>query len=629
VNVKARSVEQADLSSTTTVNVINPIPTISGVNVSRSDAFNYLLSITGTNFVGGTTVQIGASPAINPVSVSNTVISATISTAYLQQLQEQVVVVNPDPGSAESNVVEVSVPQQAASVTAAARLLDQATFGPTLTDISHVQQVGLDAYLQEQFNTPASLMPGESWWYNALDAGCKPFYTCQPDSYWIQYAMTAPDQLRQRVAFTLSKLWTVSYDSTPAPFFPYLLNIFASDAFLNWRQIMKDVTLSGAMGNYMNIANNMIQSSSDRPDENYGREFLQVFNLGPIRLNIDGTPQLDANGNTIPVYTQDQVVGFSKVFTGFTYANDNCSAPSAPQYITSTGVMFGLMCPMAALDAYHDHSEKQLLDGTVLPSGQSALVDLDAAIDNVFQDSNLPPFVAKFFIQNLVKSDPSPDYVKRIASVFIDDGHGTRGNMAAVIHSILLDPEARQDDVSGASSSDGGHLRDPLLWSLALLRSLNPVQSGDETAFRGIEYWMGWFGQAPHAAPSVFGYYSSNYVIPGSSVTGPEFQLETPGAVTTEMSTLEYYWLSNPIISASTTGASITLDLTSNGELGTLASQGIEPLIDGINILFYHGKMSNSVRSVFEKALQGLSPTQMVRVAVYLAATSPQFRVTQ
>ena len=630
-NVVTVSVTSSDSSlspASAPLTLLNPSPSLTAASVASVSSNAFSLTLTGAGFVAGSQILVNQTPYV-PSQISPTSLQVGISQVSLQVSSITVQVQNPDPGGSLSNSVTATVSQSAASITAATRILDQAAFGPTFSDIAHVQQVGIAGYLNEQFQQPASQMPAESWLYAALDAGCKPFYQCPPDSYWMQYAVFGPDQLRQRIAYTLSKLWTVSYDSTPPEYFPYLLNVFSRDAFSNWRQIMQDVTLSAAMGNYLNMANNMVQSSADRPDENYGREFLQVFNLGPSRLNPDGSLQLNSSGNTIPVYTQDQVVGYSKVFTGYTYANDNCSAPATPTLIGTSGYLPGLNCPMVPLETYHDHSEKQLLNGVVLPAGQTANEDLNGAIDSVFEDPNLPPYVVEFLIRDLVKSNPSPDYIARASAVFMDDGKGVRGNMQAVVSEILLDPEARQDDDPSSTSPDAGHLRDPLSWSLAVLRALNPTQTGDESAFRGVEYAVGFFGAPAHSAPSVFGFYAQNYVIPGTSIVGPEFQLETPGDIFSEMNILESDWIRVPVIGPSSTGASLTLDLSATGQLGTLATQGVEPLLDGIDTLFYHGKMGSDVRSAFETALRDLSPAQMVRVAVYLAVTSPQFRVNQ
>jgi uncharacterized protein (DUF1800 family) len=630
--INAQSISNPSLTATYRVSLINPIPVLTLGSLSPSGtALMTSLTIQGSGFVPGATIELGAEN-VTPTAVSPTSISANISTLQLQVSALSVQVTNPNPGSATSTPILVPVSQQRASITQAARLLDQATFGPTFADIQHVQSIGIQAYLAEQLAEPPSIMPGTSWLYGAINPGCQPFATCEPDGHWTQFALFSPDQMRQRVALALSKLWTVSYNEVPAQYFPYLLNVFSQDAFANWRQVMQDVTFSPAMGIFLNSVNNLVQSLTDRANENYAREFLQIFSTGTSLLNEDGTLQLDVNGNPIPAYTQDQVIDLSRALTGFTLAKDDCSAPSAPQPVTTSGYMADTMCPMAVLDQYHDHGEKHLLDGTDLPAGQSASKDISDAIDNVFNNPNTPPFVVKNLIQNLIESNPSPSYVERVVHVFKDNGKGVRGDMAAVYSAIYLDPEARAGDDPSTANPTGGHLRDPILWTTAVLRSLNPTVTpsvnGDVSAYRWPDYLFNQFNEQLHNAPDVFGFYSPTYVIPGSNVVGPEFQLEIPGTLYNEFFDLSGKILPNQL-GASTTGAQMNVDLSSTSALGTLAAQGVEPLLDGIRVLYFHGQMSADVRSIFEQALQGMKPDQMVRVAVYLATTSPQFKVIQ
>jgi hypothetical protein len=627
VTITATSTANESLTSSITVQLLNPIPELTTGSIAVGSGFTFAITVNGTGFLTGSTLTVGAS-TVTPATISGSSMSATISMASLQSNQVTLQVNNPNPGAAASNTITTLVPQPAVTMTSATRFLDEATFGPTFSDIAHLQQVGLSAYLDEQFATPPDQQPDVSVWPGSWSKGCGPFPNCDVDGYWTQFATFSQAQLRNRVAFALSKLWTVSYYSTPPEYFPYLLNIFEADAFANWRTLMEDVTLSPAMGNYLNMANNFVQLPSDRPNENFARELMQIFNLGTSRLNQDGTLQLDANGNATPVYTQDQVDAFARAFTGYTYTNDDCSPASGPVTITS-GYMPGRMCPMTALESFHDHGAKNLLDGVVLPAGQTAKQDLEGALDDIAQDPNLPPFVSTVLIQNLVESQPSPAYVARVAAVFSDDGTGVRGNMQAVYQAILFDPEARAGDSPNANPTGAGHLRDPLLFSMNILRALNPTQNGDESAFGFFDTYVIPGGvETLHEAPSVFGFYPGSYVIPGTQLLGPEFALEDGPAVDNEIFALTYPVLSNAL-GLSASGAALTLDLSATGQLGTLASQGVDPLIDALNILFFHANMSSQTRTIFEAALRGLLPEQMVRVGIYLSATSPEYRISQ
>ncbi|WP_162173463.1 DUF1800 family protein [Pseudacidobacterium ailaaui] len=631
--ISAYLASNPSIAASVSVSVINPIPSISTVSVDVGELASSI-TVKGSGFVPGSTLLIGQT-AVTPSSITSTSMVARISTLSLQMNSIPVQVTNPDPGSASSNVATLAIPQPAATITAATRLLDQASFGPTLAAVSHVQSVGINGYLQEQFAMQPSLvteMPNTYDQYAHMYPSCQNIPDCASDDYFIQNMIFAPDQLRQRVVFALSKIWTVSLTSVPSFYFPHFLNLLSEDAFSNWRQIMQDVTMSPAMGIFLNSVNNMVQSPTDRPNENYARELLQVFSTGTSRLNEDGSLQVDGSGNPIPIYTQAQITAMAKVFTGLTFANEDCSTPSAPIYLPpNDNTVFGANCPMAILDSYHDHTEKHIINGVVLPAGQNTQADISQTLDAIFQDPDLPPFIVKQLIQNLVKSDPSPDYVQRIVNVFKDNGSGVRGDMKAVLQAILLDPEARAGDDPSAERTDAGHLRDPILWFMAVTRALNPSLLGppnDISAVNYLDYYLYLFGEQPNDAPSVFGYYSPQYRISGANIPAPEFELELPATLFNEAQILDAYILTNRM-SPQSDGATIYFDTSASGTLGTLASQGPDALLDAISVLFYHGQMTSAMRTAFEGALQGLPPDQMVRVAVYLAATSPQFRVIQ
>ena len=331
-------------------------------------------------------------------------------------------------------------------------------------------------------------------------------WACDPEAWWWEDALYGQDQLRQRVAYALSKLFVVSYIDVDPRYYPYYLNRLAQDGLGNWFTLMQDVSLSGAMGTYLNAANSQAAANGGHADENFSRELMQLFSIGTVALNQNGSVRTDGNGKPIPNYTPDIVQSFARAFTGYTFANDNCSQPSEPLYYRWPDPP-GAGCPMQALDQYHDTNPKTLLRGETLPAGQSAATDFTSALYNIFQDPSLPPFVCRRLIQNLVKSNPSPNYIDRIAAVFINDGTGTRGNMKAVIRALLLDPEARAEDTFSTSDPNVGLMRDPVLWWTSVLRAVwatqniaNPWDGIYESKF---DLWLGDLGMQPHNAPSV------------------------------------------------------------------------------------------------------------------------------
>lgn len=499
----------------------------------------------------------------------------------------------------------VSVP-----VTAAARLLDQSSFGPTDSMIEHVQTIGLSNYVNEQLALPATTMQLTSAF--SLSCGSNPA-VCIDEDYWADI-VTAPDQLRQRVALALQEMLVVSYQDTNPAMVGAYSNMLTQDAFANWSQIMKDMTLSPGMGMFLNMANSGKPPAGQIANENFARENMQLFNLGLNLLNQDGTVQTDGNGNPIPAYTEAQVEAFSRAFTGWTYAPAS-GAPVFPNYNT-----FNPYLPMVAFEQWHDTSSKVLLNST-LPAGQTAEEDLAGAIQDVFNHPNVGPFVTQQLIQHLVKSNPSPAYVGRISAVFANDGTGVRGNMAAVIKAILLDPEARAGDTETVEND--GLLREPILWTTGVLRGLNAVPKPgvtDNSAYTSLDSWAAAMQQPVFYSPTVFNYYPASYALGTTGLQAPQFALETSATIMTKLTLAS--------AAADNLFGKLMVDLSATGPLGVLATASNDLLLDELNKVFLHGTMSAQMRSTIEEALSGITdPAQRVRVAVYLVITSSQFKV--
>jgi uncharacterized protein (DUF1800 family) len=528
-----------------------------------------------------------------------------------------VAVVNPNPGGATSSVLNVEVQSTPTSSTAAARLLDQAAFGPTVMDIQHVQSVGISGYLNEQFQTQPTVLP---YIPATLPAGCSSSATACMESEWWQAALTAPDQLRQRVAFALGEMYVISVnEENPQPILNFQ-NMLVKDAFGNFSTIMHDVALSPGMGQYLNMLNSAKPPAGQIANENFAREMMQLFSTGIDMLNQDGTLQLDANGNPIPVYTQDQVQAFARAYTGWTYATaSGGSSTSFPNWTAN------YTAPMAAVESAHDETAKTLLNGTVLPAGQTAEQDLDGALENIFNHPNVGPFVCRQLIQHLVTSSPSSAYVSRVAAVFADDGTGVRGNMKAVITAILTDQEARAGDSDPAV--DGGHLRDPVLWLANVMRGLgatnNVVSAGQDPVANASYSVLGNYsanlGEKPYGAASVFNFYPPSYIIPGTTSNAPEFGLENTASVTLRLS------LANMIVFNQIAGFNV--DLTATGTFGTLAATPAN-LVDTLGLIFMHGQMPTQMRTDILNTITPLTDMgQRARTAAYLVITSSQYKI--
>jgi uncharacterized protein (DUF1800 family) len=412
-----------------------------------------------------------------------------------------------------------------------------------------------------------------------------------------------------------------------ARYFPYYFNALSQDAFGNWSTLMQDVSLSGAMGTYLNTANSQAAAADGHADENFARELMQLFSIGTVALNQDGSVKLDSTGHSISNYNATTVQNFARAFTGFTFANNDCSQPKIPLYYWWQTPP-GQNCPMQPIEKYHDTGAKTLLRGEVLPAGQSAEADFKAALLNVFNDPSLPPFVCRRLIQNLVKSNPSPAYISRVAGVFINDGSGVRGDMKAVIRAILLDPEARADDTATTINADDGIMRDPILWYASILRTLEATQNlpaPDYGVYAShFDVSLTDLGEDPHSPPSVFSYYTPNYSINNGSLYAPEFQIENSASLA---------WMilhAQDAIDNKFGGVTneFTLDLSATSPLGVIAAkQGPQALVSTLNMLLLHGTMSSSMSSAILTAIKGLDPATMVRNAVFLIVTSPQYRI--
>jgi uncharacterized protein (DUF1800 family) len=407
-------------------------------------------------------------------------------------------------------------------------------------------------------------------------------------------------------------MFVISSDSVNATTITYYHNTLAQDAFTNFSTIMHDVTLSPGMGDYLNMLNSAKAPAGQIANENYPRELMQLFTIGLNQLNDDGTLQLDSSGNPIPTYTEAQVQAFARAYTGWTYAT--VSGGSSTTFPNKTANYFA---PMAAVESEHDTTAKTLLNGTVLPAGQTAEEDLSGALANIFAHTNVGPFVCKQLIQHLVTSDPSPAYVSRIAAVFANNGSGVRGDMQAVIRAILEDTEARAGDTNPAY--DGGHLREPMLWMTNYLRAVGFTNTDVNGSYYSLSNYSNNLNERPYRSGSVFNFFPPSYVIPQTTLNAPEFDLENTASAILRLS------LADSLVNNKITG--FTTDLSATSTLGLIAAASPANLVDTLSTMFMHGQMPTDMRTEILNTISGLGTAQQVRVAVYLVITSSQYKV--
>jgi uncharacterized protein (DUF1800 family) len=611
VTVSAVSQASPSASGSLAESLLNPLPvTASGTATQVGSSLNYLVDIVGSGFVPGSVIQL-AGVTQTTTYVSATELQATV-TVVSGATSVAVAVVNPNPGGSTSATLTLPVTFYSTTATAAARILDQTSFGPTTSTIQHVEQIGIDAYLKEQFAVPTTTLAAIP--SSPLPAVCLAANTAYPcaESEWWTAAITGPDQLRQRVAFALSEMFVVSTQSIPGQTIPQFHNALANDAFTNFSTIMKDVALSPAMGGYLNMLNSAKPATGQIANENFARENMQLFTLGLALLNQDGTPQLDSSGNPVQPYTETQVQAFARAYTGWTYAVAGGGSPT--KFPNGTA---DYADPMAPVESSHDTTSKTLLNGTVLPAGQTAEADLAGALSNIFNHTNVGPFVCKQLIQHLVTSTPSAGYVSRVSAVFANNGSGVRGDMQAVIRAILTDTEARTGDTN--ASYDGGHLREPILFITAMIRGLGFTNTDVNGSYDSLSNYSTNLSERPYRANSVFNFFAPDYVIPASTLNAPEFAIENTATATLRMS------LADSIVNNKIT--SFTVDLSNTSSLGVLASNPAN-LTDTLSMMFLHSNMPANMRTTIINTITPLtSNAQRVRVALYLIITSSQYKV--
>ena len=607
VTVSAVSVASPGVSGSAPLSILNPVPSISAATASPVSGNTYALNVSGSAFVSGAEITAaGANVTTTFVAANEVQATVKIPTGTTSLA---ITVTNPNPGSAGSNSVNATI--YLASVAAAARLLDQATFGPTLATITQVQTMGVDAWITQQFSTPDTPLANIPSPLPALCSAANTPTNCEESEWW-QTVLTGPDQLRQRVAFALSELFVISSDTDNATTITYYHNTLAQDAFTNFSTIMHDVSVSPGMGAYLNMLNSNKASAGEIPNENYARELMQLFTIGLDMLNDDGSLQLDTNGNPIPTYTQAQVQEFAAAYTGWTYATASGGAPI--KFPNNTA---NYLAPMVAVESAHDTTAKALLNGTVLPAGQTAEEDLSGALANIFNHPNVGPFVCQQLIQHLVTSTPSPAYVARISAVFANNGNGVRGDMQAVIRAILEDQEARAGDTD--PTYNGGHLREPMLWMTNYLRAVGFTNTDANSSYFSLSNYSNNLNERPYRSGSVFNFFPPSYVIPQTTLNAPEFDLENTASAILRLS------LADSFVNNKITSFSINLSATS--PLGVLASSSPGQMVDTLGTLFMHGQMPSDMRSEILSAIGGLSVAQQVRVATYLVITSSQYKI--
>lgn len=552
----------------------------------------------------------------------------------------------------------------------ASRFLGQSTLGVDYETIEEVAAIGPAMWIEQQFEAPMVSYRDTTQmiWEHFIDEYVDEWGEDQvigndvlfPISLywrmaWWNNTMKSEDLLRQKVALALSEIFVVSENSQldlHAMGMADYYDVLYENSFGNFRDLLEDVTLHPAMGFYLSHLNNEKANieANTQPDENYAREVMQLFSIGLYQLNNDGTLILDENDEPIPTYDNNDIQEFAKVFTGLGPAEywwmweDISWIPVEWGSPSNTIPSINMYMPMAMYEDWHEPGEKYLLNGQVVPAGQSGLEDISDAMDNLFNHPNTGPFICKQLIQRLIKSNPTPGYVDRVASVFNDNGEGVRGDMKAVVRAILLDGEAR--DCEWIAQDTSGKLREPMIRYSQLMRAFNASNQSNRIwnvagSFQELQ------NQHPLAAPSVFNFFLPTHAPHGpifdAGLVAPEFEILT-SATAVNWVNLTYFWcfVDDNYMDVSTVASGDVLgipefnpfalplaDKVSLDYADEYALSGnTQALMDRLDILLAGGTLSQETKdqiSEFVELVEPFDAEAAVRSAIFLTLISPDY----
>ena len=515
----------------------------------------------------------------------------------------------------------------------AARLLTQATYGPLASNneatADEIANNGHEAWIAAQINKPQSLhYPLAVEALNMFPNDENEVRRIHRMQAWWHASVLGEDQLRQRIAYALTQLFVVSEKSQLSNFQLALANyydIHVRHAFGNYRDILEEVTKSPVMGLYLSMLGNEKPQPelNIRPDENFARELMQLFTIGLVELNRDGTVKLDQQGQPIPTYDQAIIEAYAHVFTGWNF--NGTTAQTWYQFYRN----INFIEPMTLVDAFHDSGEKVLLGSTIIPAATDGELAIDIALDSLFNHANVAPFVARHFIQRFVTSNPSPGYIERVAMAFEDNGQGVRGDMLALITAVLTDEEARSE--LAYSQTQFGKVKEPLIRATNIVRALLPERdsTGEVMSFAelvNIDYFT---NQAPLASPSVFNFYSPDHQVNGElselGMVTPEMQILTANYLVRNHNFATYYLYTDNLQNRPNHVYAEYLPFAETLENDQQA------LFEQFNLIFMQGDMDESFVQVLQDYDEQVAPfvdeAARAREMLFLMLTSPQFAI--
>ncbi|HAT32234.1 MAG TPA: DUF1800 domain-containing protein [Janthinobacterium sp.] len=499
----------------------------------------------------------------------------------------------------------------------AARFLAQASMGASRAQMAVLQTQGYAGWIDAQFALPASDTRWDWLMAKGFNGISNQFSEAGFDAAMWRKLITSPDTLRQRVALALSEIAVVAIGGLDGAGWHAFsaaayMDLLEANAFGNYRTLLDQISTSAAMGQFLTFRGNLKANpvTGALPDENYARELMQLFTIGLVQLNIDGTPK-PGGGLPQDTYGQDDVTGLARVFTGWDFDMAGHDA-TTPDFMRR---------PMIQFATRHENGAANFLGGSV-PAGLGGAAAMKAALDIIFAHPNVAPFISRQLIQKLVTSNPSPAYVARVATVFNNDGAGVKGNLRAVVKTLLLDPEARQ----GKPDTAFGKLREPMLRFLAWARAYGATSASDAWNIGNTSDPAARLGQSPLRSPSVFNFFRPGYVPPNSAIAtaalvAPEFQLANESSVVGYVNYMQR-----------AVGSGIG-DVKADYTALLALADNAAGLLAEINVVLAAGQLSAETVSLLRGALDGMPAGTDARrlnriyAALTLVLAAPEFLV--
>ncbi|WP_375393663.1 DUF1800 family protein [uncultured Sphingomonas sp.] len=494
----------------------------------------------------------------------------------------------------------------------AGRFLGHSTMGGTRAMVNSVVSTGYDAWITAQFATARTTTHWDWLVANGYNAAANVNSEAGFDATMWRGMISDPDQLRQRVGMALLDMLVVGIDGVNTNWRAFAaaayVDVLLDNAFTNYRQIMGAITTNAAMGSFLTFLNNRKANAAtgSQPDENYARELMQLFTLGLYQLNMDGS-QVMSGGTPVATYSQADVSGLARVFTGLSLAAGGTTTPDVYR------------APLVVNASINETGSAGFLGTTVTGGGMAAV---NSALDAIFAHADLPPFVSKQLIQRMVTSNPSAAYIGRVAAVFANNGKGVRGDMQAVVRAILLDTEATGDASLAATSS--GKLREPVLRLTNWARAYNVASPSAAWAIGDTSSTTSRLGQSMGRSQTVFNWFRPGYTPPDTAIAAaglvaPEFQ------ITNEQSVVAYVNFMQGLVANGI--GDVKADYT---DILTKAADSAS-LVDEVNTVLAAGQLSAATVASIKAAVDSISatattgPASRVQVAILLTLASPDY----